>query len=60
MKIINKYLVVDKFVSEPFEVVELQNGNFYKIEYSSIGIPSYIKMDREKFFDLLTHSKLIL
>lgn len=55
MKIIAKYLVVRHI--NIVEVVELENGCFYEIVYTKFGIPNYIEMDKETFYELRGEAK---
>lgn len=55
MKIIAKYLVVRHF--NIVEVVELENGCFYEIEYSQMGIPIYGEISKDDFYELRDYSK---
>lgn len=55
MKIIAKYLISFGFAI--VEVVEIENGAFYRIEYSKFGVPDYIEMDKETFYDYKDDSK---
>ena len=55
MKIIAKYLVVRYF--NIVEVVELENGCFYEIQYSKMGVPNYIEISKDDFYELRDYSK---
>lgn len=55
MKIIAKYLIKIKFTI--VEVVELENGSFYSVEYSQFGIPNYIEMGDATFYEHRHNSK---
>lgn len=55
MKIIAKYLVVRHF--NIVEVVELENGCFYEIQYTKFGTPNYNEMSKDDFYELRDYSK---
>ena len=61
MKIINRYLIEfnlsNNFHTKICEVIELLNGNFYRIEVDENGI-NYISMDKEEMYEAIANSKL--
>jgi len=55
MKIIAKYLVVRHF--NIVEVIELENFCFYEIHYNQFGVPTYVEMSKDDFYELRDYSK---
>jgi len=55
MKIIAKYLVVRHF--NIVEVIELENGCFYEIQYTKNGVPTYDEMSKDDFYEYQNNAK---